>query len=96
MTANTLKKTAALLLCIGMILMWGVPAVSAGDVPRMTKEELKKRMGNAEVIILDVRTGGDWNATPFKIQGAVRVNPRQFSTWAENFPKDKTLVLYCA
>ena len=51
---------------------------------------------NIEVIILDVRTGGDWKSSEFKIQGAIRTNPNNFNEWAEVYPKNKTLVLYCA
>jgi rhodanese-related sulfurtransferase len=47
-------------------------------------------------MILDVRTGGDWKSSEFKIKGAVRANPYDFDKWAEVYPKNKTLVLYCA
>ena len=68
----------------------------AAEVPRMTKEELKPKLDNPDVVIVDVRVGKDWKGSEFKIKGAVRGNPAELSSWAEKYPKDKTLVLYCA
>ena len=65
--------------------------------PRITKEELKVLLGNPEVIILDVRVADDWKKSDSKIKGAVREDPEQdYRTWASKYPKDKTLVFYCA
>ena len=72
------------------------PVISAGDVPRMTKEDLKARLGDPNVTILDVRAGGDWTESARKIKGAVRVEPREVDSWAASYPKDRTLVLYCS
>lgn len=71
-------------------------ADGAGDAPRMTKETLKARMEAPDLIILDVRRGKDWDASEFKIKGAIRVDPGKFDAWKNSFSKDKTLVLYCA
>ena len=68
----------------------------ASEVPRMTKEELKTNLDDPDVVIVDVRVGKDWKGSEFKIKGAVRGNPTEFSSWAEKYPKGKTLVLYCA
>jgi len=68
----------------------------AADVPRITKEELKSRLGDRDVVILDVRRSGDWKASSSKIQGAVREDPADVDSWAAKYPKEKTLVLYCA
>ena len=68
----------------------------AAEVPRMTKEELKAKLDNPDVVIVDVRAGKDWKGSEFKIKGSVRENPAKFSSWSEKYPKDKTLVLYCA
>ena len=81
--------------CVAMLCMLAQLAIAA-EVPRMTKEELKSKLDNPDVVIVDVRTGKDWNGSEFKIKGAVRENPAEFSSWAEKYPKDKTFVLYCA
>ncbi len=68
----------------------------SGDVPRMTKQALSAAMGKPDVIIIDVRTGIGWTDSDSKIKGAVREDPEAIQSWANKYPKDKTLVLYCA
>jgi hypothetical protein len=69
---------------------------AAPGVARMGTEELKGLLGNPAVVVVDVRTGGDWDGSKTKIQGAVRENPDAPGSWAGKYGKDKTLVLYCA
>jgi len=76
--------------------MYTITAMAADDVPRMTKEGLKVLLNNPNVIIVDVRVGKDWKASEFKIKGAVREDLTEFSSWADKYSKDKTLVFYCA
>jgi hypothetical protein len=38
----------------------------------------------------------DWADSDLKIKGAVREDPKVFESWANKYPKDKTIVLYCA
>jgi hypothetical protein len=64
-------------------------------VPLMTKEELRSKLGQPDMIIIDVRLEDDWKKSPVKIRGAVREDPeKNIKTWAGQFPKDKTLVFY--
>ena len=69
-------------------------AAKAEDVPRMTKEELKGMLENPDVIIIDVRAGGDWNDSKQKIKRAVREDPRKVSSWIDKYSKDKTFLFY--
>ena len=62
----------------------------------MTIEELQKRLGNPEVVIVDVRIAKDWKTSDSKIKGAIWQDPMNFKSWADKFPRDKTLILYCA
>jgi rhodanese-related sulfurtransferase len=72
-------------------MAWGT------EVPRMTKEELKPLLGEPDLVIVDVRVGPSWTASQWKIKGAVREDPRaDIKAWAEKYPKDKTIVLYCS
>lgn len=68
----------------------------AAEVPRMTKEELKSKLDDPDVVIVDVRVGKDWKGSEFKIKGAVRGDKNNISALAGKYPKDKTFVLYCA
>jgi predicted sulfurtransferase len=78
-----------------MVCGWMAYAKSE-DAPRMTKEELKAMMGSPDLVIIDVRSGTDWADSDLKIKGAVREDPKVFESWANKYPKDKTIVLYCA
>ncbi len=68
----------------------------ADDVSMMTKEQLGPMLGRNDLVILDVRTPYDWKKSDAKIKGAIREDPMQFRTWMAKYPKEKTIVLYCA
>lgn len=71
-------------------------AAGAASVPRMSTDELKSRLGEADLVVLDVRGSWDWDKAAEKIAGSERVNPAAAEQWAGNYPREKTLVLYCA
>ena len=91
-----MKRKKIILFFLAAVLLAVSGPVWAADVPRMTVDELKAVLGNDNVIVLDVRSGRDWKSSEFKIKGAKRAHPGEINTWAGTFPKDKTLVLYCA
>jgi hypothetical protein len=70
-------------------------AVAQEEVPRITKEDLKANLDNEEFVIVDVRILKDWNASDYQIKGARRENPMDVNFW-HDYPKDKTMILYCA
>lgn len=65
-------------------------------VPRMSVDELKSRLNDPSLIIIDVRAPGDWKASSTKIKGAFREVLDTIEEWAPKYDKDKTIVLYCA
>ena len=69
---------------------------AAADIPRMTKEDLKAKLGTPDLVIVDVRVGTDWKASEVKIKGAVRGDPQNIESWVKQYPKDNIFVLYCA
>ena len=75
--------------------VFAMPA-AAQDAKRMTIEELKGMLGNPDLVIVDVRRDGDWNSSAIKVKGALREDPEKMDTWMSKYPKDKTLVFYCA
>ena len=92
-----LKTTTTMLMCLIILASFtATGAIAEKNVPRMTKEELKKLLGNSDVIIIDVRMAKDWGASKTKIKGAVWEDPDNLKSWADKYPKDKTLVLYCS
>ena len=66
------------------------------DVPRISKDELKAKLGSSDVVLLDVRAKADWEKSDEQITGAVRMDPETVDAWAGTLPKDKEIILYCA
>jgi len=91
------RLTIALSLVLSLIITTA-DAVSAwaAHAPRITKEELKAELENPDVVILDVRRDKDWTDSDQKIKGAIREDGKEYKSWAENYPSDKKIVLYCA
>lgn len=91
------KGRDVLIAIVGLVLGLLFASESmAQEVPRVTKEELREMLDRQDVVIIDDRTGRDWNASEFKIKGAIREDPGKVDEWAGQYPKDRTLVIYCA
>jgi rhodanese-related sulfurtransferase len=89
------------LLGILLVAAWstfatGTPASADDDIPRISQEDLKGRLENADVVVLDVRAGASWQGSDRKIKGAVREDPGEVQKWIGKYPKEKTLVIYCS
>ena len=89
------RSFAGMMLILGAVGACSTVATSK-SIPRMAKEDLKAMLGKPDVLIVDVRADGDWAESLLKIKGAVRENPQAIESWANKYPKDKTLVFYCA
>jgi len=91
-------KRFSLPVMYALIVLFIVSATlnAGGEALRISKEEVKAKLGNPNFIVLDVRTGGDWNESEEKIVGAVRVNPEKITEWSKTLAKEKEIVLYCA
>jgi len=70
--------------------------MSEGDVPRMGVDELKSHLNDPAFVVIDVRSYDDWKGSSVKIKGAVHELGGDESNWATKYPRDKTIVLYCA
>jgi hypothetical protein len=79
-----------------MLLVTSAFAAGTESVPRMTTDELKSRLGEPGLVVLDARTGRDWDGSAEKIVGAVRVDPSAVDQWAGSYDKENPIVLYCA
>ncbi len=78
-----------------VLMAFGTSPLFAASVPTMDKDELKALLGSENLVILDVRQGRDWGTSEFKIQDALRIDDQDLSV-VETYPKDHTIVLYCA
>jgi rhodanese-related sulfurtransferase len=88
-----MKKIIAILISSIALALFALPVNAASVV---TKETLKEWMDNGHVAVLDARTGRDWSSSEFKIKGADRTAPKDFSDWKSKYAKDQKLVVYCA
>jgi rhodanese-related sulfurtransferase len=92
MKLQSMIMAAALAAAIGLY----TTEAGASDAPRMPKDELKSMLDDPGVVVVDVRAYTDWILSTEKIRGAVREDYRDFDAWSAKYPKDKTVVLYCA
>ena len=90
-----MMKGRSIVLIAIISLAIGIFTTCKGDVPRMTMGELKAILGNPDLVIIDVRLEREWNKSDSKIKGAIREKPVNIESWANKYPKDKILVLYC-
>jgi hypothetical protein len=93
-------KSLSTLIVVGMLLSVGLGATADAappeHVPRMTPKQAKSMLGNPDLITIDVRQPRDWDSSGSKIKGAIREEPSNVAAWADKYPKDKTLLFYCA
>jgi len=91
-------KSVILLAVLGVIAMFMActNVQSAKDVPRISKEELKAKLGSPDLVLIDVRTRKDWDMSSDKITGAIRMDAEAFDDWAGTLAKEKEIILYCA
>jgi len=77
-------------LCLGILLLIST-SVFPQEVAKLSKDKVRPMLGNPDVIIIDLQHDGD-----LRIPGAVREDSKKVSTWMAKYPKNKTLVFYCA
>jgi hypothetical protein len=82
------------LFTIGSVGCALIPQTSFLAKSGISKEELKDRLDDPNLIILDVRRPQDWKKSGIKIKGAVQENPHKFERWYSRYPKTKTIILY--
>ncbi|MGA2332613.1 MAG: rhodanese-like domain-containing protein [Syntrophales bacterium] len=98
MTLRWLWKGLLVSLSIVFLNHLLVPAVfsATDDVPRITVQELKAKIDRGEdLVIVDVRTGKDYEGSKIKIKGAVRIPIVQIEERYRELPRDKEIILYC-
>ncbi len=91
------RRSFILFVMLAGLLLFGMGAAFADDsVPRMSKEELKAKLGSSDLVIIDVRGVKPGHGKERMIAGAVSEDSMTPEKWAGRYGKEKTLVLYCA
>ena len=93
---NFLFLTSVLISFLALSIPCDLGADSSSEVPRISVAEVKQRLGSSDMIIIDVRRIRNWWSSSKKIISAAREDPSKASQWAGKYPKDQTLVFYCA
>ncbi len=83
-------------LIVSLLVFLAALAAAAEGFAYISKDQLKSKLTNSDVVILDVRAPHDWDSSQIKIQGARRESPAAVAKWMGKYPKTKTIVLYCA
>jgi len=98
MMSNRRRTNGITLWLIVLLIGSGCALLPAREVqvPWMTQEELRGKLTNPEIVVLDVRKKPDWDRGGTKIRGAFHEDYERVKEWAGKYPRDKTLVLYCA
>ncbi len=92
-----MKRGLILTAMVFVVLAFAAAAFSESSaVPRVTVKELKAMMlGGKDVLILDLRSFGAYNASKVKIKGAVRIDAARFADNISRLPKRKKIITYC-
>ena len=85
----------AVLVSFAVMACAATEKASTREITRISKDELKANLDNDSYVIIDVRIPKDYDNSDVKIKGAIRENPMDVNFWTP-YPKDKTIVLYCA
>jgi Rhodanese-like domain len=96
---GTMSKSSiptAFIVLLMAICIIAPPALGDDGVPRIEPEQLKERLNEPDLHIIDVRALPDWDRSDTKIAGAVRADYHDISSWAKTLPKDALIVLYCS
>ena len=72
-----------------------ISASARADIERISKEDLRARLGDSDLVITDVRSVFEWRFSERKIEGAIRVEKSELSQLASRYGGDTLLVFYC-
>jgi len=87
-----MKKIVVLFLVLSLLT---APSIFAASATTIDKDELKSLLDTDNPVILDVRISRDWDSSDKKIKGAVRMDGFDLPL-LEKYPKDTSLLFYCA
>jgi rhodanese-related sulfurtransferase len=69
-------------------------ALAADQVELMSIQELKAKLKDGNLLIVDVRPKYQWDKSEYKIPGAVNEDSFEVDQWAKFYSQDMTVVIY--
>ena len=67
-------------------------------VPRVQVQELAQKLvaeDPSNILLVDVRSHGYYDAGAFRIKGSIRIEPNNLVEELKNLPHEKDIYLYC-
>ncbi len=64
------------------------------EAARISKNEVREKLGNPGVTVIDVRH--EQSSAAEKIAGALLENPDKVEFWQNKYAKDREIILYCS
>jgi len=97
MTRQGITKLFFFIFAAALIVSFAPAQSPAADsIPRISIQELKEKIDRGEpIVILDVRSGADYEPSKVKITGAVRIPLSQLNDRYGELPKDREIIAYC-
>ena len=90
-----MKRTVVCWLVLAGLALSAGLTLAAESPPLVSIAALRQLLADPQVLVVDVRSSRDWNASTIKIAGAKRMNPGD-TGWILAEPKDRKVVFYCA
>lgn len=93
----TAMGAASVLLLTALSLPAEAAQLNATHPPRITVEEVKQMLDQGEeVLLIDVRTKGQWASSGHKAKGAIRIdNASDLLEMGKTYSTDTPIVTYC-
>ena len=66
-----------------------------GEIQYISAHDLNSILAQSDIVVLDVRTSGDWHQSDKKIKRAIRQDPQNVKMWMHQYPSNQKLVFYC-
>jgi rhodanese-related sulfurtransferase len=80
---------------LALVACAGFPG-TGGSPDMISASELRQRLPDHGLTVIDLRDSRSWTSSAEKIPGAVREDPRAISKWLSKYEHSTSIVVYCA
>jgi len=73
-----------------------VPVETAAEPLKVSVQQVRDWMDEGtQLVVLDSRSAGGWDAATIRARGAIRVPPNEVETHLESIPGEGRIIVYC-
>ncbi|EZH66188.1 hypothetical protein DH09_09625 [Bacillaceae bacterium JMAK1] len=80
-------------LVLAVVIIYAIKQMSPGNIRQITTEELKAKLNNKDLLLVDVRTEGEFSN--HSIQGAMNIPLHTLNNRMEELERDKEIAVIC-